>query len=160
MDSIDRAEATALHEVLWRQHAEELVRFGSLLVGPTDAHDIVSAAFLRVSRLLASRHIDQPRAYLFRAVANEAHDLRRINRNRWERDRRAAAAIKTTSVDSQFDVRQAVADLSVRQRSVIYLAYWEDMTERQIAEFLQLSHGSVQRHLSRARAHLRKALHD
>lgn len=160
MESIDRTEETSSHEQLWRQHAVELVRFGSLLVGPTDAHDIVSNAFVRVSPLLAGGHINQPRAYLFRAVANEAHDLRRRNLNRWQRDLRAAAATTPAAVDSQFDVRRAVADLSVRQRSIVYLAYWEDMTERQIAEFLQLSPGSVQRHLSRARAHLRKALHD
>ena len=158
MESIDRTDRTSLYERLWRHHAIELVRFGTLLVGPTDAHDIVSSAFLRVSRQLAGDAIIEPRAYLFRAVANEAHDLQRRNVRRWQRDLRAVAATTAPALDSHLDVRRAVAELSLRQRSIVYLAYWEDMTERQIADFLDLSPSSVQRHLTRARAHLRKAL--
>jgi len=55
-------------------------------------------------------------------------------------------------------VRRAVAELSLSQRSVVYFAYWEDRTEREIADTLGLSLGTVHRHLTRARTHLRKAL--
>ena len=155
---INDADSVTLDEGLWRLHAKELVRFGAVLVGPNDAQDIVSAAFVKVSRHVGGGHIDQPRAYLFRAVTNEALDLRRRNANRWRRDLLTVASATAPTVESHLDVRRAVAALSVRQRSIVYLAYWEDMTERQIAQTLQLSPGAVQRHLGRARIHLRKAL--
>ncbi|CAN0267528.1 unnamed protein product, partial [Phaeothamnion confervicola] len=151
----------ALDERLWREHSAELLRFGTLLVGPTDAHDVVSAAFLRSVPRLRDDRIRNQRAYLFRSVTNEALDHRRRRANRWKRDLRAVMSSTASAPnDSHVDVRRAVADLSVRQRSVVYLAYWEDMPERAIADVLGISSGSVRRHLVRARAHLRKALHD
>ncbi len=58
------------------------------------------------------------------------------------------------------EVQQAVERLSVRQRAVVYLTYWEDMTDQMAADHLGISAGSVRRHLARARDHLRKVLHD
>lgn len=143
---------------MWLTHATELTRYASLLVGPHDAPDIVANAFMRASRHIDDGTVDQPRAYLFRAVTNEAHDQRRRQANRWRRDLLAVATANVGGPETQVDVRRAVAALSVRQRAVVYLAYWEDMSERSIAETLDLSLGSVRRHLIRARAHLRKAL--
>ena len=57
-----------------------------------------------------------------------------------------------------FDVRRAISSLSLAQRTVIYFVYWEDLSERDIAALLDVSPGTVRRHLTRARAHLRKAL--
>ncbi len=56
------------------------------------------------------------------------------------------------------DVRRAVADLSVRQRAVVYLIYWEDRTPGDVASILEMSPSSVNQHLLRAKSHLRKAL--
>ena len=56
------------------------------------------------------------------------------------------------------EVRAAVAHLTVEQRAVVYLAYWEDLPERAIAELLDLSPGTVHRTLQRARDRLREAL--
>ena len=58
------------------------------------------------------------------------------------------------------DVQQAVERLSVRQRAVVYLTYWEDMTNQMTADYLGISAGSVWRHLARAKTHLRRELHD
>lgn len=56
------------------------------------------------------------------------------------------------------DVYRALANLSLRQRSVVFFAYWEDMTEAEIAAVLDLSRGTVHRDLHNARARLRKDL--
>jgi RNA polymerase sigma factor (sigma-70 family) len=153
-----RTTSDGLQQQLWLTHAAELTRYATLLVGPHDAADIVAAAFLRASVQIAGGTVTQPRAYLFRAVTNEAHDQRRRQANRWRRDLLAVAAATVGAPETQVDVRRAVAALSVRQRAVVYLAYWVDLSERSIAETLGLSLGSVRRHLIRARAHLRKAL--
>ncbi len=48
--------------------------------------------------------------------------------------------------------------MSLAQRSVVFLVYWEDRTERDTAEILGIAPGTVRRHLVRARIHLAKAL--
>lgn len=143
---------------LWRTHAAELVRFATVLVGPTDANDIVVEAFLRSSGRVLAGGVTNPRAYLFRAVANHAHDLQRSRERRWARDLAAIGPAAVDAPDTFVDVRRAVAGLSVRQRAVVYFAYWDDLPERAIAELLQVSPGTVRRHLVRARFNLRKAL--
>lgn len=157
MSGIDNtARATA--EELWRAHAAELLRFATVLVGPNDAGDIVVEALLRSERSIACGGVHSPRAYLFRAVANRAGDLRRSRARRWARDLAAIGPAVAAATDTFVDVRRAVAKLSLIQRGVVYFAYWEDMTERDIAELLQLSPGTVHRHLDLARHRLREVL--
>lgn len=158
MFEIDDTTDTSAADELWRTHADELLRFATVLVGPTDAHDIVVEAFLRSTESMTPGGVTNQRAYLFRAVVNHAHDLRRSRERRWARDLAAIGPTSMAAPDTFIDVRRAVVGLSVQQRAVVYLAYWEDLTERSIADFLQVSPGTVRRHLVRARSNLRKAL--
>ncbi len=129
-------------ESLWTAHAADLVRYATLLVGPNEAADVVSMAFIKVTSRTAA--VANARAYLFRTVTNCALH--------------AVLPTLGRQTESDLDVRSAVAALSVRQRAVVYFAYWEDLDEHGIAEVLGISAGSVRRHLARARVHLRKAL--
>jgi RNA polymerase sigma-70 factor (ECF subfamily) len=157
MFEIDDTTATSSADELWRSHADELLRFATVLVGPTDAHDIVEA-FLKSTDSMDATGVTNQRAYLFRAVVNHAHDLRRARERRWARDLAAIGPTSTAAPDTFIDVRRAVAGLSVQQRAVVYFAYWEDLPERSIADLLQVAPGTVRRHLVRARFNLRKAL--
>lgn len=71
------SEMTTLTDELWREHAADLVRFATVLVGPSDAQDLVVDAFLRSAPFVADDSVLNKRAYLYRAVASRAHDLRR-----------------------------------------------------------------------------------
>lgn len=148
-------------DAAWRAHAPALVRYATLLVGPTDAGDVVSVAFLRVMR--ATRDVRDLRSYLMRAVTNAALDQHRSRQRRQVRDLRVAATAPVAGRDgatagADLDVRRAVAALSVRQRAVVYFTYWEDLDSNQVAALLGITPASVRRHLMRARAHLRKVL--
>ena len=48
MFEIDDTTNTSSADELWRSYADELLRFATVLVGPTDAHDIVVEAFLNL----------------------------------------------------------------------------------------------------------------
>jgi RNA polymerase sigma-70 factor (ECF subfamily) len=100
-------------------------------------------------------HFDR---YLLRSVRNEAQNLSRARRRRWQRDLAAVGLSTTADHPGDADVLRAVAALTVRQRSVVFLAYWLDLTEADIAATLAVSTGTVHRTLSRARTQLRKAL--
>lgn len=151
------AEQLTTAEDLWRAHAGELLRYATALVGPHDAEDVVSVAFGRVMARIDAVGVVEPRAYLFRAVTNEAHDQRRRRTRQWRRDL-MAIPMPVASDDPLVEVRDAVASLSVRQRAVVFLMYWHDMTERDVAGLLDISPGAVRRHIVRAREHLRKVL--
>lgn len=156
----DRAsvEQSSTAEWLWRAHSGELMRFATVLVGPAHAHDVVADAFLRCVATIVAGEVDNPRAYLFRSVFNGAAGRRRSEERRSARELKALAPQTAVGVHPDIDVQRAVAGLSVAQRAVVYLAYWEDLSERDIAAELGVSLGTVHRHLVRARIHLRKAL--
>lgn len=157
MMNIER-DASTDADRLWRAHAADLMRFATVLVGPADAHDVAIEAFLRAAPVVDGQTVTNPRAYLMRAVANHAKDLHRSRERRWRRDLSAVGPASAVGPDTFLDVRRAVSSLSLAQRTIIYFVYWEDLSERETATLLQVSPGTVRRHLIRARTHLRKAL--
>jgi DNA-directed RNA polymerase specialized sigma24 family protein len=140
MFDIDRTPAQQIDD-LWREHSVALVQFATVLVGPADANDIVVESFLRSSSIIIGGTIEHPRGYLYRAVTNQAHDWRRSRERRWQRDLAAVGPSQVGPPDTHIDVRRAVAALSLQQRAVVYLAYWEDQTEREIADSLSTATG-------------------
>lgn len=142
----------------WRAHSPTALRFATALVGPHDAHDITTTAFLRMTRQPDWEAIEHLDRYLVRAVRNEAQNLYRQRQRQWERDLTAVRPHATHDTPIDVDLLRAVASLSVQQRSVVFLAYWYDMTEAEIADTLELARSTVHRTLIRARLTLRKAL--
>ena len=157
MDSLVTLRQTDADE-LWRAHGVDLLRLATLLVGPHDADDVAVEAFLGAVRNAAGPGVQNSRSYLLGAVANHAASFRRSRERRWRRDLSAVRPSSTSPADEFGDVRHAVAQLTVAQRSVVYFAFWEDLSERAIAELLGVAPGTVHRNLDRAKLVLRKAL--
>ena len=160
VNSKDVAEPTLERDrdaEIYERHADELVRFASGLVGPSDAADVVSAAVLRCITSKNWAHVTNHRAYMYRAVANEANSQYRSAMRRRAREIRTADR-PVEQPEVRPEVLDAVGRLSVRQRAVVYLAYWEDLDETGISERLGISAGSVRRHLFRGREKLRELL--
>ena len=150
-------------ETLYELHATELVRFATSLVGPHDAADLVSTVFVTALGGSSLESAADPRAYLYRSVLNASHSESRSSarRNRREEhvashDRVGQAVLNSAAADT--DVWAALSDLSERQRAVAYLTYWLDLTPDAVAEMLDISTGSVKKHLDRARKSLRNSL--
>jgi len=142
----------------WRSHAPSVLRFATALVGPHDAYDITTTAFVRATQQPEWVDIEHFDRYLLRAVRNEAQNLYRQRRRQWQRDLVAIRPAVAHDIAADVDLLRAVSALSVQQRSVVFLAYWQDMTEAEIAETLDVARSTVHRHLVRARIALRKAL--
>ena len=148
------------NEDIYRKHSAELVRFATGLVGPFDAPDVVTDACLRAFR---SRHwvaVTNRRAYLYRSVLNQARSHHRTTVRRRIREHAAALPDAVTPVPIDIDVLRAVDKLSMQQRASVFLTYWEDLRPAEVAARLEISEGSVKRHLARARARLKELLHD
>jgi RNA polymerase sigma-70 factor (ECF subfamily) len=143
---------------VYRRLAPELIRFATALVGRVDAPDVLSGAIVKALASPRWPNVTNHRAYLYRAVYNEARSWLRRAAQRPAREARASVPDRWELPTLRPDVRQAVAALSVRQRAAIVLTYWADLEPRQVAERLGISEGSVRRHLARARARLRGVL--
>ena len=72
---------------------------------------------------------------------------------------RAAADLGASDLpEVRPEVLRAVGKLSVRQRAVVYLAYWDDMRPAEIARRLGIGESTVHRHLERGQERLRRLL--
>lgn len=145
---------------VYRLHAPELTGFATSIVGPHDAADAVSSAVLAAFSSAGWAEVQNRRAYLYRTVYNECL---RIVKRRHEQPKREAQAAESGDVelpDFRPEVADAVRELSPQQRAVTVLTYWQDLSIEAVAEHLGISDGSVRKHLARARAHLREALHE
>lgn len=142
----------------YEKYASELVRFATGLVGPDDAPDVVADAFVKVLSVRPWEELDEPKAYLYRAVLNQVRMRHRSTMRRRARELRAAASEVSFDPEVRPEVLEAMSALSARQRAVVVLTYWEDLTPGNIAERLAVSEGTVRRHLARARSKLREVL--
>jgi RNA polymerase sigma factor (sigma-70 family) len=140
--------------------AGDLVRFATTLVGPADAADVVSQTMVRVLTSRQWPHVENRRAYLFRSILNEARMHHRATLRRHAREARSAPPESVDDDQRDLEVLERVAQLSLRQRAVVYLVYWDDLDHRSVATTLGISEGSVRRHLARAHGRLKEMLRD
>lgn len=144
--------------VLYRAHADELTRYATVLVGPTDAPDVVVDGVLAAFRSPGWADVANRRAYLYRSVYTRALSVRRSDARRVRREMSAAVPEIAVVQESSIDAHRALAQLSAQQRAVVYLTYWDDLTPAQIAELLDVGEGTVRKQLARARDQLRRIL--
>lgn len=140
-------------QLIWRKHKDDLVRYATALVGPSDAEDVVSTVVTKALRCGGLERFDDARAYLFRAVLNES---RRRRRPAW---RHVDPPVEPPA-EPRPEVLEAVLALPVRQRAVTYLVYWQDASLAEAAHLMGVGTGTVKRYLHLAREKLREVLDD
>ena len=136
-------------EEVYAKNADDLVRFAMGLVGRSDAADVVSEAVVRAIASKSWPDVKDHRRYLYQAVLNQARNEHRDRQRRWNKELRAASVEIGHDRDYRPEVLAAVKSLSLRQRAVIVLCYWEDLHPDEIAHRLGISDGAVRRHLAR-----------
>lgn len=145
-------------EALYARHSAEWMRFAATLVGPSAAEDLVSIA---VTRSLASPRwpqVENKRAYVYRTLFNCAHSDRHATQRRLRREAMVASPEAFDQPVADRAVFDALRQLTVRQRAVIHLTYWDDLAPDAIAVVLDTSRRTVERDLTTARAQLKEAL--
>jgi RNA polymerase sigma-70 factor (sigma-E family) len=127
------------------------------------AEDAVQSAFAKAYRSWRRvSRADAPEAYLRRMVVNEVLNDRRLARRRHEVS--SAEPPERTVHESADEIRahdemwSALASLPPRQRAVLVLRYYEDLSEQQIADALGCRPGTVKSQASAALASLRSRL--
>ena len=156
-------------EELYAAHWRTLVRLSRFLV--TDlgtAEEVVQDAFVAMHGKWGSlRDPDRALAYLRRSVVNGSRSrLRHLKVVRAHAERQPppiavrGADEAALDADRRTAVLDAMAALPRRQREVLALRYYVDLSEAEIAETLGISRGAVKSHASRGVATLRDLLTD
>jgi RNA polymerase sigma-70 factor (sigma-E family) len=164
-----RWDADTALEQLYAAHWRQLVRLSVLLVRDVaTAEEVVQDAFVAVhARWPKLRDHDKALAYLRATVVNRS---RSALRHRGVVTRHAAreavpnhapgADQSALASDRRGAVLDAMRELPDRQREVLALRYYLDLSEAEIAEALGISRGAVKSHASRGSATLRTLLSD
>ena len=164
MDAARRDADEAL-VALYTAHYRSLVRLSALFLHDTPAaEDVVQDAFVAMhASWRRLREPDSALAYLRQAVVNRSRS--RLRHLKVVDKHAPTALVDAPSAESgalrrlqRDDVMSAVRRLPQRQREVLVLRYYADMSEAQIAETMGISTGAVKSHASRAVAALRQTL--
>jgi len=133
---------------LYEEHYASLVRLAALLVHDTaTAEVIVQDSFVAIAAAWRRRgHLDGALDFLRQSV---------VERSRSGRYRPAGA---NGSANDSAPLLAALRALPARQREVLVMRYYANLSEEQAAEALGISRAAVRRHATRANAALRTLL--
>lgn len=146
----------------YQAHYRSLLRLAALLLDDlSSCEDVVQEAFIRVHA--ARRRVREPEktlAYLRQTVVNLSRStLRRriLGLRVLPKPMPDMASAEEGAYDAleRDQLRTALRGLQRRQREVLVLRYYADLTEAQVAEVLGVSVGSVKAYGSRGLAALR-----
>ena len=149
----------AFVEVAWQRH----IRLAMLLTGDRwRAEELLQDSLVKVyERWRRLSRLDDPHAYLRRALVNNQTSI-------WRRRRREslvadvpeqAGPAGDTGADTVV-LRRALLSLPAKQRAVVVLRHYEDLTEREVAQVLGCSVGTVKSQNARALDKLRHLLEE
>ncbi len=143
-----------------RARAPGLYRYAYLLAANAhDADDLVQEALIRLRGAWPRiQRKDDPTGYARTTIA-------RLHVSFWRRRRRESVVPEVPErmvddrgygdADRRAAVLRALAALPARQRAVVVLRFYENLTEEQIADVLGISRGTVRSQTSRALGKLR-----
>jgi RNA polymerase sigma-70 factor (sigma-E family) len=150
-------------DAAFRRDYGPLVRLATVLVDKEVAEELVQDAFVRTHGRLSRIAPDKVTVYLRSAVINGArsHLRRRMVQRRHlppPPPLAMAAEVAGMAAAERTEMLTALACLPNRQREVLLLRYYLDLSESEIAETLGISTGSVKQHAHRGLATLSAAL--
>jgi RNA polymerase sigma-70 factor (sigma-E family) len=166
-ERVTRWDADAAVTHLFTAHYRPLVRLAALLLHERGmAEEIVQDAYVALhGRWGRLRDADKALAYLRTSVVNRCRSALRHRkvveahlaaaRPPLDAPSAEAGALDLLAHDA---VIAALRRLPVRQREVIVLRYYADLSEAEIAETMGVSRGAVKSHASRGVAALRQVL--
>ncbi|CAM5381626.1 MULTISPECIES: SigE family RNA polymerase sigma factor [Streptomyces] len=156
-----QAELEAQFQEFVRARWSHLVRTAYLLTG--DAHhaeDLTQTALAKAYRSWRRvSRADSPEAYVRRMLVSCNSDRfrkRRVSESLTDAPpERAGRDEGYAGVDERGALLGALAQLPPKQRAVVVMRYWEDLSETEVAELLGCSVGTVKSQASKGLAKLR-----
>lgn len=153
-DARDRAPSP--FDDFFRAQYPSTVRLAHLLTGSNAiAEELAQDAFAQIYPRFAD--VLEPKSYLRTTTINVCRNWHRRHRRELDRFERHGAT-EDRSADSVEELIDVIATLPYRQRAVLVMRYWLDLSEADIAHSLGCRPGTVKSLHSRALAAIRKDL--
>lgn len=161
MSNPDPAAEDASFEAFVAARRTALLRTAYLLTG--DLHDAEDLLQVALAKTLPhwQRIAHRPEPYVRQVLSRES--VTRWRARRW-RETAVATLPDVTSpglqaqTDDRLDLLRALATLSPRQRAVVVLRYYEDLSEAETSRLLGIGVGTVKSHARDGIAALRRVL--
>ncbi|OKL41832.1 RNA polymerase sigma-70 factor [Pontibacter flavimaris] len=163
----NQPEKLRQYEDLFRRHYGRLCRRVQCITADAAvAEDLVQEVFISFWNSGQWQTVENLEAYLHRACLNKALNHATTHKRRSElaqlyqqEQNQAVAADQDLALQElQRQVQQAIEALPPMCRKVFLLSRHEEMTHKEIADFLDISPNTVDNHIKKALAILRKAL--
>lgn len=157
----------AAYSVLVARHVDRFVAFAERFLGNrADAEDVVQMAYTKLWHNAAAFNPERARfkTWFYRVVRNQCIDYRRTRRveqlpeNYDAVDDSPEASVNIAAKQRAEVVRSALDTLTTQQRSAITLCYFEEMSNREAAEIMELNIKALESLLTRARKRLANTL--
>jgi RNA polymerase sigma-70 factor (ECF subfamily) len=159
-------------EGLFRLLRDDLLRYvQSIVRGGPEAHDLVQDVFVSLWGLRETLDPSQPiKAYLYRMARNRAYRHLRDERSHAQKHdlirQRLDGAAGAPGLDAVLDadllgarLQTWIQELPERQREVLVLSRYHELSHREIAAVMGISPRTVNNHLMRALEHLQRCIH-
>jgi RNA polymerase sigma-70 factor (ECF subfamily) len=165
---------------IYDEYYQKIIQYLTRIVGPNDAVDIAQEVFDKISRNLGGfRGKSKLSTWIYRIATNTAIDT--LRSAAYKHSTEHSALEEATNPNGRNDlmfhdhpaidqavirkemrecVREYIGNLSPDYRAVIALSELEELTNREIAEILDISLDKVKIRLHRARAKLKESLND
>ena len=134
-----------------------LLRAATLVSGdPHLAQGLLQDALVKLARVWRRVGSDHPEAYVRRVLYRDLVSWRRRHRREsLGTVVEVPSADASAAVDERMALRTALAQLTVKQRAVLVLRFYEDLSEQQAADLLGVTVGTVKSQTHAALTRLR-----
>lgn len=166
--STGQEDAEALFERLYLEHHRAVLGYCARRTSKADAWDATAEVFLVAWRRLADVPMgEEARPWLlgvaYRVLANQRRASQRrvrLYERMWRSASDAMARPEDQLVRSEdaLEVLDAVAKLGLRDREILLLSVWEDLSPKEIASVLGISRAAVDQRYARAKRRLERRL--
>lgn len=162
--SADDASRRAAFQELFEAHHERIVRYVYSQLGDDLTAEDVAGEVFRVAWQKLDPDAPFGVAWLMRTAMHKVRDLQRKN----ARGEVAATTLSMRAPDPDHEdgeldrlvVIDAMSRLPAKDRQILQLTYWQDLSAGEIAEVLRMRQGAVWTRLHRARARLKELLEE
>lgn len=144
-------------EAVIRRYSDMVYRLAFARTGNrSDAEDLYQEVFLRyLTKAPAFTSEDHRKAWLLRVAVNCAN---RFHTAPWRKRTEPLSEAMSVPAPEGEDLWEELRRLPEKDRTVLHLYYYEDMTTEEIAQMLDRNPATVRSQLLRARAKLKKLL--
>lgn len=120
-----------------------------------EAEDVCHDVFIKMMEHKNSIFSGKERAWLLTVTANECKNRLRFRKRHANEELSDSIPVKDTQ---SLGILETVMSLSAKERTVIYLYYYEGYTTKEIAGILKITASAVRSRMERGRKHLKSKL--